>query len=239
MGRDVRLSYIDRLSSGLADVRISRSPLRKDVVICLNKADEDIYRDVVTSQEFYRVNKQAIVQKNPSMYYVQETYGILLEPEDQLPWVVIVTLTDLPRPLKLNDRIVVSGVVYVVSKVKPTNRELGSIIECLVYPERDTTLVNDPLAIYKVRFREGASEVPVDDVRGKSAIMDVIYGGCPRYMSFDGSDWRMFSPRSRVLVPEQATQLFVKDEESKTAVTSLGSDSTESETKESSKVKYL
>ena len=156
---DVRLSYIDRYTQGMSDIRISRHQLRKNVVVCLNDPEWDIYRDVRIHSEKYRVNKQAIVQKNPDMNYVQDMYDVFLEEDEQLPWTVNLTMSGLLRPLKMDDKVIIDGLVYNVSKVRPNNRELHGLLECLVYPERDSRFINDPLNLYAVRLRNGIYEL--------------------------------------------------------------------------------
>lgn len=120
---DVRLAYINRLQQGMADIRVSRHYLRKDVIICLNNSETDIYMDVSEREEFVRVAKKAIVQKTPDLSYVQESYDILPDYDEQVPWTVAFTLSGLPHPPKMNDLIIIEGRVYVVSK---RGRAIGS-----------------------------------------------------------------------------------------------------------------
>lgn len=219
---DVRLAYINRLQQGMADIRVSRHYLRKDVIICLNNSETDIYMDVSEREEFVRVAKKAIVQKTPGLSYVQESYDILPDYDEQVPWTVAFTLSGLPHPPKMNDLIIIEGRVYVVSKTRPSNRELPGLVECLVYPERDSRFVNDELAIYKVRFRVGLEELSYPDYLGKVVTMDVIYGGCPLYMSFEGKDWGKFYISSNVKVPEEATGLYLMDANSEVVTYEFG-----------------
>jgi hypothetical protein len=147
MGRDFRSQYIQRFEQGLADIRISRHNLRRNVIVSLRDVEHDIYMDVADSTEEARICKQAIVVMNPDMYYVQEQFDNLDMPDDILPFVVVLTMSGLPRQPHMNDWVIVDGKIYVISKVKPTNRELGKVLECLVYPMRDSRLIDDPLAI--------------------------------------------------------------------------------------------
>lgn len=208
---DARAQVYNRFQTGMADIRISRHPLRKEIILALQDVEHDIYMDVALSSECARVFKQAIVQKNPNMTYVQEQFDVLVEPEDILPFHVLFTKTGVPRPLLLDDRIIIDGAVYVVSKLKPTNRELNAIYECLVYPERDSRKLNDPLALYYIRFRRGLTEVGFEGIYGAPVVMEVVYGGCPTQMSFDGTTWQRFYQRSVVNVPDEATQLYIMD----------------------------
>lgn len=208
---DFRTPLIDKFMCGIADIRISRHNLRRDIIVLLNNTEHDIYMDIGDQTERFRICKQAIVNKRPDMYYVQEQYGVFVEDVAQLPFTVALTMSGLPRPLVLDDRIIIGGTVYVVSKVKPNNRELWSILEVLIYPEREAARLNDPLALYKIRFRRGLEEVPLSDIYSAPVVMDIIYGGCPLYMSFDGQTWTPFLFQSRVQVPAGAVQLYIKD----------------------------
>lgn len=211
MGRDFRLKFVKRYECGMADLLISRHTLRKSIIVSFRNTAHDIYMDVADSTEEARVCKQAIVVMNPDMYYVQEQFEVLDIPDDILPFVINLTMSGLPRQPHLNDWIIVEGKVYVISKVKPTNRELGGVLECLVYPMRDSRYVNDPLALYKIRFRQGLMEIPWQEVYGKRIVMDILYGGCPLWMSFYGDDWTQFYAKSRLRVPNDFTQLFIMD----------------------------
>lgn len=213
MGKDFRSQYIQRYECGMADIRISRHNLRRDVIISLRDVEHDIYMDVSDSTEEARICKQAIVVMNPDMFYVQEQFENLDMPDDILPFIVIVTMSGMPRPAHLNDWIIVDGKIYVVSKVKPTNRELGKVIECLVYPMRDARLIDDPLALYKIRFRDGLQEVPWTDIYGKRVVMEFIYGGCPLWMSFDGESWQQFLPKIRVELNQGQDELFLMNKD--------------------------
>ena len=222
MGRDFRSQYIQRYEQGMADIRISRHNLRRNVIVSLRDVEHDIYMDVADSTEEARINKQAIVVMNPDMYYVQEQFDNLDMPDDILPFVIVLTMSGMPRQLHMNDWVIVDGKIYVISKVKPTNRELGKVLECLVYPMRDSRLIDDPLAIYKIRFRIGLLEIPWMNVYGQKVVMELIYGGCPLWMSFNGNDWQQFYPKIRVEVPGDAQSLFIMDESKQVASLKFG-----------------
>lgn len=230
MGRDFRSQYIQRYEQGMVDIRISRHNLRRNVIVSLRDVEHDIYMDVADSTEEARICKQAIVVMNPDMYYVQEQFDNLDMPDDILPFVIVLTMSGLPRQLHMNDWVIVDGKIYVISKVKPTNRELGKVLECLVYPMRDSRLIDDPLAIYKIRFRVGLLEVPWTDIYDKRVVMELIYGGCPLWMSFNGVDWQQFYPKIRVEVPDYAQALYIMDEQKEVASLKFGEEwSTEEE----------
>ena len=106
--------------------------------------------------------------------------------------------------------------------VKPTNRELGKVLECLVYPMRDSRLIDDPLAIYKIRFRIGLLEIPWTDIFGQKVVMELIYGGCPLWMSYDGNNWQQFYPKIRVEVPGDSQALYIMDERKEVAMLKFG-----------------
>ncbi len=217
---DFRSKYIKRFQQGMADILISRHNLRRQVLVSLRDVDHDIYLDEQDSQEEARVAKYAIIEMNPDMFFVQEQFDNFDIPDDILPFIVTITMSGMPRPLRLNDWVIVDGKIYVVSKVKPTNRELGGVIQCLVYPMRDSRLIDDPLAIYRIRFRQGLVEVPWREALGTTVVMELIYGGCPHWMSFDGVKWAQFFFQSRLELPSDAKRLYLMDADKK--VCSLG-----------------
>ena len=222
MGRDFRSQYIQRYEQGMADIRISRHNLRRNVIVSLRDVEHDIYMDVADSTEEARINKQAIVVMNPDMYYVQEQFDNLDMPDDILPFVIVLTMSGIPRQLHMNDWVIVDGKIYVIAKVKPTNRELGKVLECLVYPMRDSRLIDDPLAIYKIRFRIGLLEIPWTDIFGQKVVMELIYGGCPLWMSYDGNNWQQFYPKIRDEVPGDARALYIMDGRKEVAMLKFG-----------------
>lgn len=208
---DVRVSQLSKFAQGVADIKISRHPLRSDVLYVFNSTDVDIYQDS-ESKEWARVYKQAIVRKNPKMSYVQESFGLndfFVEETDSLPWIFVLSLTGMPRIPAMDDRIILNGLVYTVSKVRPVNRDCDGIVECLVYPER--THVVDPLAIYSVSFRDGLSLLSLSEARGKDCVMSVIWGGCPVQFSFNAKDWALFRPVTPLRVPVDLSEFHLQD----------------------------
>lgn len=197
----------------MTDIRLSRHQLRSNVIVSLRDTQHDIYMDVLDSREEFRANKTAMVNKNPDMAYVQEMFDTLSMPDDILPFTVILTRGGLPRNPHINDYIIIDGRIYVVSKVKPTNRDLGRVLELLVYPMRDEAHAIDPLAIYDIRFQDGMTEVPVEAIHKGPVVMDLVYGGCPIGMSFDAENWTDFYPTSKVAIPEGLDTLYIMDAE--------------------------
>lgn len=236
---DARIKQLRRFEQGMADARISRSQLRSTVIFSLRSTQHDLYMDASDTTEEFRVIKHAIVNKNPDMYYVQDAFDLLSESEDILPFIVLFTVSGLPRPLLINDYIIIAGRIYVVSKVRPTNRDLGGVVEALVYPMRDVEGMVDPLAIYGFRFRDGLVEVPFPNIYGDPLVMDVIYGGIPQQMSYDGSTWEPFVWQKRVLLKDE-TQLYIMDGAQRVASLKFGDTySIEVEDKPQSTIKYL
>ena len=209
--QEARVALLERFAWGMADIRVSRHPLRRDVLVVLNEVEKDRFQDTDTVERG-RVYKQAIVRKNPDMHYLQDSFGadLLVEDGDILPWLISFTMTGLPRLPHLDDYIIVDGIKYAVAMVKPMNRDLGGLVQCMIYPERSEEMI-DPLAIYSVSFRDGLVPVSRTAAYGQTVIMDVLWGGYPLQMSFNKMLWQEFHPSSRVLVPGGARYLYVKD----------------------------
>ena len=96
--QSIQVSTLERYTARMADIRISRHPLRRTILFIVNHTEFDMYNDSRVV-ETCRVLKQAIVKKNPDMYYVQENFGadVLVEDGDKLPWVITMTCLGLPR----------------------------------------------------------------------------------------------------------------------------------------------
>lgn len=206
----IRLNALTLFAARMADIRISRHPLRSDCFFMVNKTEFDIYQDG-TSFEVARIFKQVIVKKNPDMFYVQESFGddALVEDGDLIPWVVNMTCLGLPRLPMLDDRFLIDGMVYSVSAVKPVNRNSQGILECLVYPERRDD--HDTLCVYGVSFHQAMKSVSLQDAYGTPSVMRVIYGGSPVSMSWDKKSWSSFEAVSTVTVPRGIKRFYVKD----------------------------
>lgn len=211
MRPDIRNTVLTRFEEGMAEIRLSRHQLRSNVIVSLRDTQHDIYMDVQDSSEEFRALKVALVNRNPDMMYVQELFDELSMPDDILPFTVILTAAGLPRNPHINDYVIVDGRIYVVSKVKPTNRDLGRVLNLLVYPMRDERYIEDPLAIYDIRFQNGMYEVPVDKIYDGPFVMSLVYGGCPVKMSFDGEQWFDFRAACRLNLKEGMDTLYLMD----------------------------
>lgn len=134
---DNRNAILNRYAAGMADIWLSRTQLTSKVILIFNEVTRDHYQDAIHT-ETQRVMKLAAVKKNADMNYVQELFGeILLEDNlEQLPWVVSLTMTCLPRVPKMDDQIIINGLKYTISMVSPKNRNLTSLLSLLIYPER-------------------------------------------------------------------------------------------------------
>lgn len=207
---DIRMSKIELFQARMADIVLSRSPLRRNALVCIQQTEFDIYQDG-SSMELLRVLKTCIVRKAPDLYYIQEGFGdaLLVEDVGSLPWVVTMTCLGLPRLLMTDDQIIVDGKVYTVSAVKPTNRETQGLLECAVYPERVDSV--DPLALYGVSFSDGLKGLTLEESYGREVVVRVLWGGCPVAMSWDGQQWQPFAEVSRQLVPSGVTRFWVRD----------------------------
>lgn len=214
--QSIQVSAIERYTARMADIKISRHPLRRTMLFIVNETEFDMYNDSHTVERC-RVLKSAIVKKNPDMYYVQENFGadVLVEDGDKIPWVITMTCLGLPRLPMLDDRVWLDGVIYSVSAVKPINRDNRGVIELMVYPERVEYM--DQLAIYGVSFRDGMSSIPISSAYNKTVVMDVLWGGYPMRMSFDKKRWMPFAHSSEVKVPRGARYLYIQDAQGVTA----------------------
>lgn len=134
--------------SGMLDIQFERYPFSQKVDIVFNDVERDHYQDPILV-ESSRVNKWAIVRKNPDMNFVQQFGDELLEDYQKEPWAVGFTVTDLPRNPRQDDNIIIGGERFIVSVVKPLNRSVDKVLWALVYPERndedDPVKVEDPL----------------------------------------------------------------------------------------------
>lgn len=179
--------------ASLTDINYDHNPLSLECIFIVNEAVYDQYQDM-TRVERDRVKKRCIVKKNPEMYYVQEFGEDLLEDTDEIPWIVSITSTNLKEKPKAFDQILIQGVKYTISKVKPINRNVEAVFNCVVYPERSE---DDFLQVYKVLYSEG--------------VLSIVWGGDPKEMSFDGETWIPF--KSFFSLQEKPSKLYLKDNE--------------------------
>ena len=146
-----------------------------------NKVQRDHYQDSITTEEG-RVKKRAIVKKDPDMSYVQQLGDVLLEDDDDhIPWVVSMSMTNLIRIPRTDDQVLIDGVRYYVSYVKPVNRSIDSIVNISIYPDRND---EDRLAIYSLQ-------------KLNDGFVDILYGGNPKQIAFDSR--AISDPDSRIV----------------------------------------
>lgn len=190
---------IDNYAAKMADLQLSRNPLSVECMLVFNDVTRDIYQDAVVT-EVARIKKRCLVKKSEDMHYVQEQELELLEDYDANPWIVSITTSNLPRIPKMDDQVVIEGIKYTISQVKPINRSVQSIILMSVYPERSASV--DNLYIYSL-------DKVHDDV------YSIVYGGNPTHYSFSKDSIRDKSLRlkfqSFLKVPDDWTQLIVFD----------------------------
>lgn len=189
---DSRVNQVNKFTCGLADIQIGRHPLRQNVVLIFNSTDYDIYRDATTVEET-RINKLCIVERDKDLFYIQELLGddFLVDDNEMLPWIITMTITDLPRILKQDDVIIIDDLKFTVSRVKPINQRLNSVLTVLAYPERTDT--EDTLDIIDVIVTVDGLEVEsLYEFVGEEVLLEVVYGGKPLFRSFDGTTWEPF-----------------------------------------------
>ena len=159
---------LNYFASGMVDLQLDRNPLSQEVVVIFNEVQRDHYQDSITTEKG-RVKKRAIVKKDADMSYVQQLGDVLLEDDDHIPWIVSMTTTNLIRIPKTDDQILIDGVRYYVSYVKPANRSIESIVNISIYPDRND---EDELAIYSLQ-------------RMPDGFVDILYGGAPKQIAFE------------------------------------------------------
>lgn len=140
--RDKRLNAIKRFAVGMTDIKIHRHPLMDNVTVVLCDVERDHYGDIKTTPTS-AVHKEVIIQKNPNLDYINDATGVLSDDSSSLPWIAVLTLTDLPRTLHQGDYITYEQFDYKVSGVRPLNRNNPYIIKCFLHPQRDTFGWND------------------------------------------------------------------------------------------------
>ena len=213
----LNVNQINRMTSGLLDIQISRHPLSYEITIVFNHVEVDIYHDT-TSHEESRVNKLAIVRTDKDAEYIQQLFpdDILVDNEDtRVPYVVTMTLTGLKRKPKMGDFIIYKDLQYSVSKVKPLNEKVDNVITVLMYPTRDEAFtVPIDLKLLDV-FLYDEDLNPVETLQGmvgRSLIADVVYDGDPRRYSFDGEEWHdLTMNRIKFVVDSPDMYLYIQD----------------------------
>lgn len=176
-----RVEYLNRYAQYMLDLQITRNPLHKEVYVVFCDVTRDHYQDAIIEEQG-RIMKYAMVFKSTDMHYVQEDIyssqrnqvlsEMLLEDTDN-PWVISLTITgfyeQFGRIPRMDDQVVIDGIRYAISEVRPCNRNLDHIILLKVYPERDPVV--EEFAISKV----------IDNHDGT---MFVSCSGNPKFMSF-------------------------------------------------------
>lgn len=160
---------LNYFASSMVDLQLDRNPLSQEVILIFNKVQRDHYQDSIVTEEG-RVKKRAIVKKDLDMSYVQQLGDVLLEDDDDhIPWIVSMSMTNLIRIPRTDDQILIDGVRYYVSYVKPVNRSIDSIVNISIYPDRND---EDKLAIYSLQ-------------KLNDGFVDILYGGNPKQIAFD------------------------------------------------------
>lgn len=131
-----RLEHLNEFSRVMGDLRIDTHPASQDVKVILTEKTYDVFNDVTHSPK-EEITKRALVTKKNVLEYVQALFTeLLVENEEQFPYLVTMTTTGLPRVLQADDQIEIDDEIYTVSKVHLGNRSQDTIIRCLVYNER-------------------------------------------------------------------------------------------------------
>lgn len=208
MLKDNRIAILGNLATGILDMQMARNPLASEVVLVFVNSVYDQYQDA-TVVETDRVKKYGMVKKNVDMEYVQELGDILVEDDlEHLPWLVSVTMTGLPRQPRQNDQILVDGLLYTISAVRPMNRNMDTVVNLFFYPER---VVEEPLDIRYVSFLNLDGTVNSTPQEGDSGILDIVYCGGPKQLSFDNQTWVDFASRVAFQWPSQSFNIYLTD----------------------------
>lgn len=196
------------MSQAMADIKISHHLLKSEAIIVLNDKEYNIYGDAETD-ESTRVKKEIILRKNVDLAYIETMDDVLLDDGEQLPWVVVLTHSGLPRTLHAEDFIIIEGVQYTISRVKPSNRFRDSIYNCLIYPERASE--EDILRIYSIQAKKNGP-VNFADMIGEEVTLDILYGGYPTKISINGGEWDTFKSYYKTIVTSELV-VSIKDKE--------------------------
>ena len=166
--------YLDSFYQGMMDIQMSRNPLAEECIVIFNSKRYDHYQDSLLEEES-RVKKLSLVTKNLDMNYVQQSDFLtddmvgLFEDQDNLPWRISMTITNLDRIPTQSDQVMLDGLLYQVAAVRPVNRSIESAIHLYVHPDRTEV---DPLKVYSIKdLGDG--------------YMDILYGGAPISYSLD------------------------------------------------------
>lgn len=144
--QDERLNRVIKFMTGMTEIKIHRHPMKEKVKVAICKVNRDHYGDSTSEVETI-IDKEVIIQKNVDLSYINITSGVLLDDGEHLPWIMILTLKDLPRTLQHGDYVTYDEFDYKVSGVKPVNRENPDIIMCFLHPDRIDFELQDQIPI--------------------------------------------------------------------------------------------
>lgn len=131
------------------------------------------YDPFTPSFEHSPLLKKAILNKSADLEFVQDLTSPLADDSpDSLPWVLVMSTTDLPRLPRANDFFLLysdpnnssdgfpSPEIYTVSVVKPLSRDAQSIIKVSIYPERNSKVISSfPQVIIPHRLPSGSYHI--------------------------------------------------------------------------------
>lgn len=190
---DLRVKQVNKFTSKIVDKQISRHPLKSLVILIYNETEYDIYRDA-TPVESERINKLAIVEKDKDFFYVQEWIGdevVFLDDEEKSPWLITMTITGLPRVPKQDDCLIIEGRKHTITKVKPINKSIQSVITILTYPERTDEI--DEFSIKGVKLYSNHTLITTPENHlDEEVILEFKYGGTPTHYKVNTEDWKPF-----------------------------------------------
>lgn len=193
----------DAYTRKMFDVQTMHNPLATDIMFIYCDTELNHYQEGV-SVETSRQMKRAIVRKDSDMNYVQFADDLrLLEDIEALPFTVTISLTDMLRVPRTNDRVNIHGITYTVSMVKPVNRNTSSVVVMLIYPERDLSQDTDVDVSSKWKVNcyviDGTSKTLVSTPSlGVDYCVEIGWVGYPTEVSWDnGQTWCPFIPRVR------------------------------------------
>lgn len=221
---DLRVTHLNDFAMQMSETKIIWHPLRTEVIVSLSSKTYDQYQDAVTV-ETQRIKKFCILRKNPDIDFVQTIGGEfdVLADEDnvdnvKLPWVVVLTMLNLPRLIVSDDYMIIDGYKYAVSVVKPVNRFRQSVLDCLIYPER--TNIVDALKVYSITYSVNGVVITdsVNNYIGQTVLFDVLCGGKPTFYSFDGATWLPFASYMNVVLTTALTNYYVSDAQTVDAI---------------------
>lgn len=133
---DERVEHLNKFRRVMGDRLLDHHLISQDAQVFLFDRSFDIYRDISSvAPPSPILVKKVLLDKAPDMHYVQQLFdNWLVESSENYPYLVQLTLTGLPRPLNLGDRLKMGEGVYEVRLVSPINRLNDSIQKLMVCP---------------------------------------------------------------------------------------------------------